>query len=391
MQTTDYQHYSTTAMILFDIVALPPFWYIGYRSSRWSTDRIGGSLWLLFYFCPFLIEDCLHPDRVGLSTHRVVVWPLKAEGNMTAVLQTHTLTKRYGSLTAVDGLSLEVEAGEVFGLLGPNGAGKTTSISMICGLLRPDSGHVTLRGKPIVDSDATVRARIGVCPQNIILWGQLTCLEQLVFLGEMYGIKRTIARQRGEQLLKDLDLAEKRDQRARTLSGGMQRRLNLAMALIHDPEILVLDEPEAGLDPQSRVLVREYVKSLTGRKTIILTTHNMDEAERMADRIAIIDHGKLLTLDTPSALKRTVGEGDVLEIETSESGVRSALEAVAKIVPQVSSTNHTLVIRARSVVELLPAILDALRSVNVQPGEVHLRANSLEDVFIALTGRRLRE
>ena len=310
---------------------------------------------------------------------------------MTAVLQTQSLTKRYGSLTAVQDLSLEVNEGEVFGLLGPNGAGKITSISMMCGLLRPDSGQVVIHGKPIADGDANVRSRVGVCPQNIVLWGQLTCLEQMVFIGEMYGMKRKSVTQRSEQLLEELDLAEKRDQRARTLSGGMQRRLNLAMALVHDPEILVLDEPEAGLDPQSRVLVREYVKSLARRKTIILTTHNMDEAERMADRVAIIDHGKLLTLDTPEALKRTVGEGDVLEIETGEGGVRSALSVVAKIAPQVSSTNHTLVIRARGVVELLPAILDALRSVDAQPGEVRLRANSLEDVFISLTGRRLRE
>jgi len=310
---------------------------------------------------------------------------------MTTVLQTQSLTKHYGSLTAVQDLSLEVNEGEVFGLLGPNGAGKITSISMMCGLLRPDSGQVVIHGKPITDGDADVRTRVGVCPQNIVLWGQLTCLEQMVFIGEMYGMKRKSVAQRSEQLLKELDLTEKRDQRARTLSGGMQRRLNLAMALVHDPEILVLDEPEAGLDPQSRVLVREYVKSLARRKTIILTTHNMDEAERMADRVAIIDHGKLLTLDTPEALKRTVGEGDVLEIETGEGGVRSALSVVAKIAPQVSSTNHTLVIRARGVVELLPAILDALRSVDAHPGEVRLRANSLEDVFISLTGRRLRE
>ena len=318
---------------------------------------------------------------------------------MTTVLQTQSLTKHYGSLTAVQDLSLEVHEGEVFGLLGPNGAGKTTSISMMCGLLRPDSGQVVIHGKPIADGDADVRARVGVCPQNIVLWGQLTCLEQMVFIGEMYGMKRKAVTQRSEQLLEELDLAEKRDQRARTLSGGMQRRLNLAMALVHDPEILVLDEPEAGLDPQSRVLVREYVKSLARRKTIILTTHNMDEAERMADRVAIIDHGKLLTVDTPEALKRTVGEGDVLEIETGEGpvlsevegSVGSALSVVAKIAPQVSSTNHTLVIRARGVVELLPAILDTLRSVDAHPGEVRLRANSLEDVFISLTGRRLRE
>ena len=309
----------------------------------------------------------------------------------TTVLQTQSLTKRYGSLTAVDGLSLEIYEGEVFGLLGPNGAGKTTSISMMCGLLKPDSGQVIVHGKPITNGDADIRARVGVCPQNIVLWNQLTCLEQMQFIGELYGLNGTAARQRGMQLLKELDLDEKRDKPARTLSGGMQRRLNLAMALVHDPEILVLDEPEAGLDPQSRVLVREYVKSMARRKTIIITTHNMDEAERMADRVAIIDHGKLLTVDTPEALKRTVGEGDVLEIETGEGAVGSALSVISKITPQVSTSNHTLVIRARGVVEFLPAILDALRAVDVHPGEVRLRANTLEDVFISLTGRRLRE
>jgi ABC-2 type transport system ATP-binding protein len=308
---------------------------------------------------------------------------------MSAVLETLSLTKRYGALTAVQELSLEIQEGEVFGLLGPNGAGKTTSINMICGLLRPDAGQVMIRGKPIAQGD--VRRRVGMCPQNIVLWGQLTCLEQMVFLGEMYGIDRKSARRYSEQLLQELDLTEKRDHRARTLSGGMQRRLNLAMALVHDPEILVLDEPEAGLDPQSRVLVREYIKSLARRKTIILTTHNMDEAERMADRVAILDHGRLLTVDTPEALKRTAGEGDVLEIEVEDVPVASARAVIAAIAPQISMTDHTLVIRARGAVELLPAILDALRVIHARPGEVRLRANSLEDVFISLTGRRLRE
>lgn len=307
------------------------------------------------------------------------------------VLQTQLLTKRYGPLTAVDGLSLDIFEGEVFGLLGPNGAGKTTSINMLCGLLKPDSGRVIIHGKSIADGDAAVRSRVGVCPQNIVLWGQLTCMEQMSFIGSMYGMSGKAARRRSERLFKDLDLLEKQDSLARTLSGGMQRRLNLAMALVHDPEILVLDEPEAGLDPQSRVLVREYIKSLARHKTVILTTHNMDEAERVADRVAIMDHGKLLTVDTPEALKHTVGEGDVLEIETDAGAGTRALSAIARLVPQVSTSDHTLVIRARGVVELLPAILDALHAVDAHPGEVRLRANTLEDVFISLTGRRLRE
>src|SRR5512143_3121488 len=310
---------------------------------------------------------------------------------MTPVIEARDLTKRYGALTAVDHLSLEVLEGEVFGLLGPNGAGKTTSINMICGLLKPDAGQVTIRGKIITNGDASLRARVCVCPQNIVLWGQLTCLEQMQFIGEMYGMRGKTARERSRELLQDLDLGEKEDKLARTLSGGMQRRLNLAMALVHDPEILVLDEPEAGLDPQSRVLVREYVKSLARQKTIILTTHNMDEADRMADRVAIIDQGKLLVVDTPEALKRTVGEGDVLEIDLDGGSMEAALAALKPVVPQVSATNHTLVIRARGVVEQLPLVLDALHTVNAHPGEVCLRANTLEDVFISLTGRRLRE
>jgi ABC-2 type transport system ATP-binding protein len=309
----------------------------------------------------------------------------------TTVLQARELTKRYGALTAVHNLSLEVYEGEVLGLLGPNGAGKTTSINMLCGLLKPDSGQVSIRGKIITNGDAKLRSRVGMCPQNIVLWNTLTCLEQMQFIGEMYGLKGRSARQRSEQLLEELDLSEKKDKLARTLSGGMQRRLNLAMALVHDPEILVLDEPEAGLDPQSRVMVREYIKSLARRKTIILTTHNMDEADRMADRVAIIDHGQLLTVDTPEALKHTVGEGDVLEIELNNDTAEQARAALVSIVPGVSSTNHTLIIRARGVVELLPAILDALHSVNASLGEVRLRANSLEDVFLSLTGWRMRE
>ena len=309
----------------------------------------------------------------------------------TAILQARELTKHYGALTAVQDLSLEVYAGEVFGLLGPNGAGKTTSINMLCGLLKPDSGQVRIHDKTITDGEAEIRSRVGVCPQNIVLWSLLTCLEQLQFIGEMYGLQRMTARQRGEDLLKELDLSDKKDQLARTLSGGMQRRLNLAMALVHDPEILVLDEPEAGLDPQSRVMVREYVKALARRKTIILTTHNMDEAERMADRVAIIDHGKLLAVDTPEALKRTVGNGDVLEIELNENGLEQAVAVLTPIVPDVSTINHRLVIRSRGMVKLLPVILDALQGVSVDLGEVRLRANSLEDVFLSLTGRRLRE
>ena len=308
------------------------------------------------------------------------------------VLQAISLTKCYGDFHAVNDLSLEVYEGEVFGLLGPNGAGKTTSINMMCGLLKPDGGHVTIHGETITSGAKDLRSRVGVCPQEIVLWKKLTCLEQLQFIGEMYGLKAAKARQRSMSLLEKLDLVEKAHKLARTLSGGMQRRLNLAMALVHDPEIVILDEPEAGLDPQSRVKVREYIKTLAHNKTVILTTHNMDEAERLVDRVAIIDHGELLVLDTTEVLKKSVGVGDVLQItlKDTSANVHAALDDLKDRI-NVRITDEILQIRALDVVNLLPLILERLITAGIQPGEVRLRENTLEDVFIRLTGRRLRE
>jgi len=343
------------------------------------------------------------------------------------VLQTQNLTKRFNGVTAVDGLTLEVYRGEIFSLLGPNGAGKTTSIKMMCGLLQPDSGEVFIQGMPVHGGDVNVRARVGVCPQSAILWEKLTCLEQLEFIGEMYNVPRKTARKLGDELLDILGLQEKHNKLASTLSGGMQRRLNLALALVHDPEILVLDEPESGLDPQSRILVREYIRSLARQKTIILTTHNMDEADRISDRVAIIDHGKLLVLDTPAALKRTVGEGDVLELEIKGISTEQALAAIESALPNLTSSQETphlmslqvqrskltendqslsfagdnyngvapqsdlITLRGQNIVEKLPLIVDIIQRTGGQVSEVRLRANTLEDVFISLTGRRLRQ
>ena len=305
------------------------------------------------------------------------------------------LSKAFGSVQAVEDLSLEVRAGEIFGFLGPNGAGKTTTISLICGLVKADAGTVALNGYGTRSSEHA-RGRIGVCPQSIMLWEKLTCLEQLEFIGEMYGAPRHAARRRGADLLETFGLAEKRDRLAETLSGGMQRRLNLALALIHEPDLLVLDEPEAGLDPQSRVMVREYIrdwaKSKPGR-TVIFSTHNMDEADRLVDRLAIIDHGRLLVLDTPEALKRQYGQGDVLEIRLKPDGClpEAVLPALGALAGDARYAAGRLEIHRRGAVEMLPAALDALRQAGFSPAEIHLRENTLEDVFIALTGRGLRE
>lgn len=310
------------------------------------------------------------------------------------VLKTVNLTKRFGALTAVKDLNLEVYRGEIFGFLGPNGAGKTTSINMMCGLLQPDQGQVFLEGKAVVGGNAGTRRRVGVAPQEIVLWERLTCLEQLRFIGAMYGVESRTANRRAEELLTILGLAERRHSQARALSGGMQRRLNLALALVHDPDLLVLDEPEAGLDPQSRLIVREYVRSLARRKTVILTTHNMDEAERVADRIAIIDHGELLVLDTPQAIKGSLGEGDVVEvvlkgIDGDASILEKKLAGLGKF--HLDAETKTFSIRALNAVAALPHILDALPACGFPVEEVRVRANTLEDAFIQLTGRRLRE
>ena len=314
----------------------------------------------------------------------------------TTVLQTEQLTKFYGTLTAVDALTLEIHEGEIFGLLGPNGAGKTTSISMMCGLLKPDAGRVLIHGQRVHGGAAEVRAQVGVCPQEAILWEKLTALEQLEFIGSLYGISPRVARQHGGDLLEALGLSSKANQLAGKLSGGMKRRLNLALALVHDPQILVLDEPEAGLDPQSRVLVREYIRSLARKKTIILTTHNMDEADRLADRVAIIDHGRLLVVDTPEALKQTVGAGDVLEVDIAEAPPGTVADPAAAVIAarffaDVSVVNPTLTVRGRGLVERLSELLQALAAVGVQTSNVRVRVNTLEDVFLSLTGRRLRE
>jgi len=233
-------------------------------------------------------------------------------GQDHAVLSLRNVKKSYGDLLAVNELSLDILRGEIFGFLGPNGAGKTTTINMICGLLMSDSGEIWINGRSLQENLRACRRMMGLCPQDLIIWESLTCFEQLEFVARIYDVPRDRARKKTKELLGVLGLEEKKNKLAKTLSGGMKRRLNIALALVHDPEILILDEPQAGLDPQSRILVREYIQSLAGRTTVILTTHDMDEADRLAGRIAIIDHGRLLVLDTSDRLKNRVGAGDFL-------------------------------------------------------------------------------
>lgn len=307
------------------------------------------------------------------------------------VLQARGLTKSFGKVLAVDHLSLDIVRGEIFGFLGPNGAGKTTSINMMVGLLEPTAGDVLIEGESIRSRGAGKRFAIGVCPQENILWEKLTCLEQLEFMGVNYRLSRRAARERGGELLDALGLANKANELAGRLSGGMKRRLNLALALVHDPQIIFLDEPEAGLDPQSRVLVREYIRQLARRKTVILTTHNMDEAERLVDRVAIIDHGKLLVVDTPAALKRRLGDVGVLEIEFAGQPGAPVMQCIQVHFQDAQWAAGSLTIRGPDLAARLPELLEIFRQADLQPGAISMRMPTLEDVFLSLTGRGLRE
>jgi ABC-2 type transport system ATP-binding protein len=309
---------------------------------------------------------------------------------MQTMIRIEGLTKKFGAFTAVDGLTFDIFKNEIFGLLGPNGAGKTTTISMICGLLPVSEGKITFTGG---HAGHDRKALIGYCPQENIFYPRLTCLEQLMFMGQMYGLGARRVRARALELLGLLGLNDKTDARAGKLSGGMKRRLNICLALIHDPEILILDEPEAGLDPQSRILVRDFIRVFGKEKTVILTTHNMDEADRLSDRLAIIDHGRLLLLDTPKNLKRTVGEGDILELvleNSNEEADRRFIERMAAVSANVKATGGSVLIRHTSIVEQIPAIKGMADECGLTISEIRLRENTLEDVFIHLTGRNLR-
>jgi ABC-2 type transport system ATP-binding protein len=312
---------------------------------------------------------------------------------MDIAIQTEHLTKNYRDVCAVKDLSLEVFRGEIFGFLGPNGAGKSTSIGMMCGLIEPDSGRVRIHNHTGHSPDE-MRSLIGLCPQEIMLWPKLTCLEQLVFTGQMYGMSLRDARLAGENLLIRTGLHEKKNKLASTLSGGMKRRLNLCLALVHDPEIIVLDEPEAGLDPQSRVMVREFIRELGKTKTVILTTHNMDEADRLAERVAIIDHGQLLKLDTPSNLKKAMSDGEIIQVIIVPSGDKGQAEAEAilkTVYKNVSFQQERILIREKADPEILWKTSNLLKDKGFTIEEIGLRPNTLEDVFISLTGRSLRD
>jgi len=312
---------------------------------------------------------------------------------MDFMIEAIDLTKRYDDLMAVDSLNIGIKKGEVFGFLGPNGAGKTTSIKMMVGLLRPTSGKVYING---IDVQKIEKGSIGICPQELMLWENLTCKESLNLMADMYEIPKNIRDPRVQKLLNDLFLQEKADTVVSKLSGGMKRRLNLALAVVHEPEVVVLDEPSEGLDPQSRRVLWNYIRSMRDDegKTVILTTHIMDEADQLSDRIAIIDHGKLIRLDTPEKLKKEIGEGDVVDIKLSDplrnEDLIHDLEDQKDVI-SVHEVNGRINIRALNAVGKLPMMMQTVEKLDLRVADISVRQNTLEDVFIELTGTGLRE
>ncbi len=311
-------------------------------------------------------------------------------------ISTESLTKSYGKFIAVDRLSITALKGELLALLGPNGAGKTTLMRMLAGFLRPDSGTVSILGQTGFGILPVMRRYVGYCPQRLIIWQDLTCVEQLRYQSDMFCIPRTKGKQRALELLDTLGLSKKANALAAHLSGGMQRRLSLALAMVHDPPIYILDEPEAGLDPQSRILVRDRIRSLCRDlgKTVLLSTHDMEEAERLANRVAVIDRGKLLALDSPESLKETHGKTNLLEISLaglSGHQMDDAVVALKRLGAPIRRYEDHLTMDADEGTELMRPVRTVLAKIDVEPREVRLRRRTLEDVFIDLTGRSLRE
>ncbi|UCC93446.1 MAG: ATP-binding cassette domain-containing protein [Thermoplasmata archaeon] len=315
---------------------------------------------------------------------------------MTEIIVTEHLKMIYpNGVEAVKDLNIEVRKGEVFGFLGPNGAGKSTSLNMMVGLLKPTEGRTLIEGTEVKPWSRDVKEMIGIVPQDTIYWENLTTEENLMLLSDLHEIPREEGQSRAAKLLEDMQLTEKADHLAKELSGGMKRRLNLAMGLIHEPPVLLLDEPSPGLDPQTRRVLWDYISCLPAKgHTLILTTHDMDEADYLSDRVAIIDHGELLVLDTPHELKASVGEGDVLELAFEEGAdlERAVLDFRKR--DDVLSANITagrVVIRIKDAMSHLPEIFQFVESHGSSVRDIRYRGNTLEDVFINLTGRALRE
>ena len=310
-----------------------------------------------------------------------------------AAIETAALTKKFNGFVAVDGINLKIKKGELFALLGPNGAGKTTTISMLSTLLKPTSGKALVNGHDVVKEAAKVRQSIGIVFQDPSLDDQLTAMENLDIHGRLYHMAGNERRKRIREVLEMVDLTDRANSIVKTFSGGMRRRLEIARGLMHSPEVLFLDEPTLGLDPQTRRHIWDYIKKLNREGvTVLLTTHYMEEADALADRVVIIDRGRIVAEGTPSSLKDSIG-GDVIKISCSKpEELKKAMEKCeCDITSEPRITEEGLVINVKKAEEVIPKIFDISAKNSIEVKSITYKEPSLEDVFLHYTGRAYRE
>ena len=308
-------------------------------------------------------------------------------------LRVHQLVKSFGAVRAVDGVSFEVRRGECFGLLGPNGAGKTTTLSIVATLLRPDSGDVAIEGVSVAADPIAARRRLGLIPQEISLYDDLTAEENLAFFGGLYDLRGADLKARVAKALELARLTDRRKDAVKTFSGGMKRRLNFVAGMMHAPSLVLLDEPTAGVDPQSRNHLFDMVEKLKAEgTTLVYTTHYMEEAERLCDRIGIVDRGKLIAVGTRDELAASTGGGDEAllafagEVALDDAKLTSAFAPLG-----AARRGKDAIAVAVSGVEDLSRVLSSAERAGLKPKSVTLRKPDLETVFLALTGRGLRD
>lgn len=308
------------------------------------------------------------------------------------VIQLKEIVKKYGDLTAIDHLDLTIEAGEIYGLLGPNGAGKTTLINIICDMVKKDSGQVLIFGEDLSKSTLHLKNNIGVVPQSISIYEDLTCLENVIFFGGLYGLKKNTLEAKARAALAFVGLDDKAKAKPKSFSGGMKRRLNIACAIVHEPELLIMDEPTVGIDPQSKHHILEAVRTLNQNgATIIYTTHLMEEAQTLCSRVGIIDHGRLIAEGTVEALQAIVSDQNSLMIKAQSGLVSQASLEALKGVVQVKLTQGVYTINILKESDCISDIVAVFGQHEDRILDIKMGGVSLETAFLSLTGRRLRD
>jgi len=314
---------------------------------------------------------------------------------MPPILEVQNLSKNYGDFTAVKGISFDIKEGEIFSLLGPNGAGKTTTISMLSTLYTPTSGDATIGGHSITKDPMAVKQVIGVVPQDLALYEDLTARENLIFWGQMYGLSGKSLNQRVDEVLEQIGLTDKAKNRVKTYSGGMKRRVNIGVGLLHKPRLLFMDEPTVGIDPQSRRAILDTVKDLNKQgMTLLYTTHYMEEAQELSDRVGIIDHGELIALGTQAELTKQVGQTDTLILRVGENDDPETLAQSLKGLKGVQHaevSDGSVAIVTPSAEEILASVVSKANERGIKIRTMEIREPNLEAVFLHLTGRALRD